>query len=74
MRHRSLLNRRRLLTLSVTSAIASITIGSPPASIVRDAEGQYLLTELELVEPSLFFRHDPAAADRLAAAVMNRVG
>jgi hypothetical protein len=58
----------------VTSAIASTTIGSPPASIVRDAEGQYLLTELELVEPSLFFRHDPASAERLAEVVVKRLG
>ena len=41
---------------------------------LRDAEGQYLVTELELVEPSLFFRHDPAAADRLADAVVKRMG
>jgi hypothetical protein len=30
------------------------------------------LTELELVEPSLFFRHGPDAAERLADALIRR--
>jgi hypothetical protein len=33
-----------------------------------------VLTELELVEPSLFFRHAPAAAATLAAAWLRRLG
>ena len=33
-------------------------------------DGQLLLTELELVEPSLFFRHSPEAGNRLAQALM----
>jgi hypothetical protein len=41
---------------------------------LRDGEGHYLLTELELVEPSLFFRHDPTAAERLAEVVVGRIG
>jgi hypothetical protein len=41
---------------------------------LKDADGQYMMTELELVEPSLFFRHDLAAADRLADAVLKRLG
>lgn len=36
-------------------------------------DGACVLTELELVEPSLFFRHAPAAADELAAAVVARL-
>jgi hypothetical protein len=36
------------------------------------AEG-LLLTELELVEPSFFFRHSRRAADRLAAAIARRL-
>ena len=40
---------------------------------LRGADGGYLVTELELVEPSLFFRHDAEAADRLAEAVLARV-
>ena len=39
----------------------------------QNADGNYMMTELELVEPSLFFRHDPAAADRLADAVLKRL-
>ena len=36
---------------------------------LRDHHGNLKLSELEMVEPSLFFRHCPAAADRLAAAL-----
>jgi glutathione synthase/RimK-type ligase-like ATP-grasp enzyme len=36
-------------------------------------DGSCVLTELELVEPSLFFRHAPAAADALAAAWLARL-
>lgn len=40
--------------------------------MLRDGSGQWLLNELELVEPSLFFRHGPHAADRLATALLAR--
>jgi hypothetical protein len=43
------------------------------ADFLRGPGGRLLLTELELVEPSLFFRHAPAAAPRLAAALRRRV-
>lgn len=43
------------------------------ADFLRGPEGELLLTELELVEPSLFFRHAPAAAGRLAAALLRRL-
>jgi len=36
-------------------------------------DGRCVLTELELVEPSLFFRHGPAAAAALAAALLARL-
>lgn len=36
--------------------------------------GRLLLMELELVEPALFLAHAPRAADRLAEAVLRRVG
>jgi hypothetical protein len=36
-------------------------------------DGGCVLTELELVEPSLFFRHAPAAATTLARALLARV-
>lgn len=41
--------------------------------LLRDAEGHLNVTELELVEPSLFFRHEPRAAERLAAGLLRRV-
>ena len=40
---------------------------------LRDAEGRFLLSELELVEPSLFFRHGPDAPARLAEALVRRI-
>lgn len=40
---------------------------------LRDDAGELRVTELELVEPSLFFRHGGAAAERLADALIRRV-
>ena len=40
---------------------------------LRDDDGRLRLSELELVEPSLFFRHAPHAADMLADALLARV-
>ena len=36
--------------------------------LVRDAEGRFLLMELELIEPSLYLRTDERAAERFAQA------
>lgn len=41
--------------------------------LLQDAAGELRVTELELVEPSLFFRHRPEAADLLAAALLRRI-
>jgi len=38
------------------------------SDFVRDAEGRYRLMELELIEPSLYLRMDPAAPERFARA------
>lgn len=43
------------------------------ADFLWDAAGAPVLTELELVEPSLFFRHAPAAAAALAVAWLARL-
>lgn len=43
------------------------------ADFLEDDEGRPRLIELELVEPSLFFRHGPAAADALAGALLARL-
>jgi glutathione synthase/RimK-type ligase-like ATP-grasp enzyme len=41
---------------------------------LQDDEGRLVLNELEIVEPSLFFRHAPEAGERLAEALLRRVG
>ncbi|MCP4810844.1 MAG: hypothetical protein GY884_36375 [Proteobacteria bacterium] len=41
--------------------------------LLEDPSGRLVLTELELVEPSLFFRHDSGAAARLADALLARL-
>ncbi len=43
------------------------------ADFLRDDSGGLVLTEFEAVEPSLFFRHDPEAGERLADALCARV-
>lgn len=40
--------------------------------LIRDNQGEPVLLELELIEPSLFFAHAPGSAERFAAAVMRR--
>ena len=42
--------------------------------MLRDDDGRLLCNELELVEPSLFFRHGREAGERLASALLGRVG
>ncbi len=53
------------------------TLGGPllygRADLLRDEAGDLRLSELELVEPSLFFRHGPGAAERLAEALLRRL-
>ena len=41
--------------------------------VIRDNDGLLALAELELIEPELFFRHNPQAADRLAQALHNKL-
>lgn len=41
--------------------------------MIPGPDGEPLLVELELTEPSLFLRHDPAAAARLAAGILRHV-
>ena len=44
------------------------------ADFLQGTGGELYLTELELIEPSLFFRHAPEAAERLAQAFLARLG
>ncbi len=59
------------------AALAAVPAAAPllyaRVDLLRDDRGRWVLTELELVEPSLFFRHGPHAADALAASLMRRV-
>ncbi len=62
----------------VRAAQQALGLDEPPllcarVDLLRGAGGELLLTELELVEPSLFFRHAPAAAARLAEALVRRL-
>jgi O-ureido-D-serine cyclo-ligase len=53
-------------------ALAAVPTGVPPyarVDLIRDGAGTPLLLELELIEPSLFFRHAPGAAARFAAII-----
>jgi hypothetical protein len=42
--------------------------------LLRDAAGRFVLNELEVVEPSLFFRHGPEAPQMLTRALLRRLG
>jgi hypothetical protein len=37
--------------------------------MILDNEGRMAISELEMIEPELFFRKNPAAADRLAGII-----
>jgi O-ureido-D-serine cyclo-ligase len=55
-------------------ALAAVPSGVPPyarVDLIRDDAGAPLLLELELIEPSLFFRYAPGAAARFAAIIRN---
>lgn len=41
--------------------------------LIRDNDGQLAVMELEMIEPELFFRFHPEAADRLAEGVARRL-
>ncbi|MCA9687684.1 MAG: hypothetical protein KC457_36330, partial [Myxococcales bacterium] len=41
--------------------------------MLRGDDGALVLNELEIVEPSLFFRHGPAAGEMLAEALLRRL-
>lgn len=63
-------------TLAV-KVLASLPFEVSPAyarvDLIRAADGSPVLLELELTEPSLFFRHAPGSANRFAATLLNRI-
>jgi len=62
---------------AVAAASSALRLAEPllyaRVDFLEDQAGALWLTELELVEPSLFFRHAPRAATRLAEALLARV-
>jgi hypothetical protein len=64
------------LAEAVIAALRTRTDGPPlyaRVDLIRDAEGQPRLLELELTEPSLFFDDVPGTADRFAIALARRI-
>jgi len=57
-------------TLAAAAARWPEPLAYARVDLLHDEAGAPLCNELELVEPSLFFRHDPASADRFAAVLM----
>ena len=43
------------------------------ADFLQTDDGRYVINELELVEPSLFFRHSVTAASQLAEMLLDRI-
>ena len=62
----------------VAAAEARLALQEPllyaRVDLLFDGAGAPVLTELELVEPSLFLRHSPQTAERLARALCRRLG
>ncbi len=62
---------------SLMAAIAARNGGEPllyaRVDLIRDAEGQPRLLELEVVEPSLFFAESSGSADRFVAALRRQL-
>lgn len=63
--------------LLVAGDVVMRALGDAPlyarADFVRDADGRFLLMELELIEPSLYFRTEAGAAARFARALDARM-
>lgn len=63
--------------LQVAQAALAAIPGPPPlyarVDLIDDLDGAPIVLELELVEPSLFFTFEPAAADTLVAALTARL-
>lgn len=72
------LTGEELELVRATLASAAERLGEPEllyarVDLLSGDGGRPLLNELELVEPSLFFRHAPRAADVLAQALLGRI-
>ena len=65
-------DERDLATAALAPIADRILYGR--VDIARDAAGQPMVMELELVEPSLFFTRQPGSAERYVAALRRRLG
>ncbi|MGH8889011.1 MAG: ATP-grasp domain-containing protein [Acidothermaceae bacterium] len=70
--------KQRAVADAVLAAVRAVVPGGDAllyarVDLIPDAEGQPVLLELELTEPSLFLPHADGAADRFAAAVLARL-
>ncbi len=61
------------LALQAVEAVRLPDLLYARTDFLRNDDGELRLIELELVEPSLFFRHAPHAAERLADALLQRI-
>jgi O-ureido-D-serine cyclo-ligase len=68
---------QRAIALQVLAAVPDLTGGHAPfyarVDLIDDDSGQPVLLELEVIEPSLFFAHDPRAAQRYARVIAERL-
>lgn len=62
----------RVLFERIAAAIPFATPLYARIDLIEDDAGAQLITEVELVEPSLFFRHAPQAGEVLAQALVRR--
>ena len=70
---------KRQLTIArqALGAVPEFTRGQVPlyarVDLVDDAKGEPMVLELELIEPSLFFRHAPGTAEAFGTAIARRL-
>ncbi len=71
------LSQTALGIMEKTLALCAVKGWAPPlyarVDLMRGAQGNLLLSELEMVEPELWFRFSPEAADTLAEAIKIRL-
>jgi len=78
LRVTSATSKQREVAAAVLDAVRAVVPGGDAllyarVDLIPDAEGQPVLLELELTEPSLFLPHADGAADRFASAVFDEL-
>ena len=63
--------------LAVSAAACAVIVGGPTlyarVDLIRDGEGRPVVLELELAEPSLYFKFSAGSAERFARAILERI-